>query len=158
MLQATPQVSGASVNALLHDQPRFGIAGELYSQVFYDQLARVLRSGGRLFHYTGSPNTLTSGRNLPHEVARRLGKQDSSQNWRWMGCWGCGGMVTELSASNLCAANSAVTQTCSETYPATLLLQEALRGIRSRSDAQVGLRGKKPHCDHTGEQHLFRNC
>ena len=63
-----------SVDALLHDPPRFGIAGELYSQVFYDQLARVLRRGGRLFHYTGSPNKLTSGRDVPREVAKRLEK------------------------------------------------------------------------------------
>ncbi|KAF1720896.1 class I SAM-dependent methyltransferase [Pseudoxanthomonas wuyuanensis] len=70
--QAIAQVSDASVDAVLHDPPRFGIAGELYSQVFYDQLARVLRKGGRLFHYTGSPNRLTSGRDVPREVARRL--------------------------------------------------------------------------------------
>jgi len=62
----------ASVDALLHDPPRFGIAGELYSQAFYDQLARVARRGARLFHYTGSPNRLTSGRDVPREVARRL--------------------------------------------------------------------------------------
>jgi uncharacterized protein len=62
----------ASVDAILHDPPRFGIAGELYSQAFYDQLARVLRRRGRLFHYTGSPNKLTSGRDLPNEVATRL--------------------------------------------------------------------------------------
>ena len=61
-----------SVDAILHDPPRIGIAGELYSQVFYDQLARVIRRGGRLFHYTGSPNRLTSQRNVPLEVARRL--------------------------------------------------------------------------------------
>lgn len=72
--QAIAQIADASVDALLHDPPRFGIAGELYSQVFYDQLARVLRRGGRLFHYTGSPNTLTSGRNVPREVATRLEK------------------------------------------------------------------------------------
>jgi len=72
--QAIAQIADASVDALLHDPPRFGIAGELYSQAFYDQLARVLRRGGRLFHYTGSPNTLTSGRNVPREVAARLGK------------------------------------------------------------------------------------
>ena len=59
---------------MLHDPPRFGIAGELYSQAFYDQLARVLRRGGRLFHYTGSPNRLTSGRDVPGEVAKRLEK------------------------------------------------------------------------------------
>jgi hypothetical protein len=63
---------GASVDAILHDPPRFGIAGELYSQVFYDQLARVLRRKGRLFHYTGAPNKLTSGRDVPREVAKRL--------------------------------------------------------------------------------------
>ncbi len=67
-------IETASVDALLHDPPRFGIAGELYSQVFYDQLARVLRSGGRMFHYTGSPNKLTSGRDVPREVAKRLEK------------------------------------------------------------------------------------
>jgi predicted methyltransferase len=72
--QAIVQIADASVDALLHDPPRFGIAGELYSQVFYDQLARVLRRGGRLFHYTGSPNKLTSDRDVPREVARRLEK------------------------------------------------------------------------------------
>ncbi|QNP40544.1 class I SAM-dependent methyltransferase [Lysobacter solisilvae (ex Woo and Kim 2022)] len=72
--QAIAQVGDASVDALLHDPPRFGIAGELYSQAFYDQLARVLRKGGRLFHYTGSPNKLTSSRDVPREVARRLEK------------------------------------------------------------------------------------
>ena len=72
--QAITTVADASVDALLHDPPRFGIAGELYAQAFYDQLARVLRRGGKLFHYTGSPNRLTSGRDVPREVARRLEK------------------------------------------------------------------------------------
>jgi predicted methyltransferase len=61
-----------SVDAILHDPPRIGTAGELYSQAFYDQLARVLRSKGKLFHYTGTPNKLTTGRDVPNEVARRL--------------------------------------------------------------------------------------
>ena len=61
-----------SVDAILHDPPRFGIAGELYSQVFYDQLARVLKRKGKLFHYTGTPNKLTSQRDVPNEVANRL--------------------------------------------------------------------------------------
>jgi predicted methyltransferase len=63
----------ASVDAVLHDPPRFGIAGELYSLAFYEQLARVLRRKGRLFHYVGTPNALTSGRDVPREVAKRLG-------------------------------------------------------------------------------------
>jgi len=71
---AITALADASFDAVLHDPPRFGIAGELYSQEFYAQLARVLRRGGRLFHYTGSPNRLTSGRDVPREVARRLEK------------------------------------------------------------------------------------
>jgi predicted methyltransferase len=70
--QAITRIADASMDALLHDPPRFGIAGELYSQAFYDQLARVLRRGGRLFHYTGRPNKLTSDRDVPREVATRL--------------------------------------------------------------------------------------
>jgi uncharacterized protein len=61
-----------SVAAVLHDPPRFGIAGELYSQVFYEQLARVLEPKGVLFHYVGTPNKLTTGRDVPHEVMQRL--------------------------------------------------------------------------------------
>jgi predicted methyltransferase len=62
----------ASFDAALHDPPRFGIAGELYSQAFYRELARLLRKGAPLFHYTGTPNKLTSGRDVPNEVSRRL--------------------------------------------------------------------------------------
>jgi predicted methyltransferase len=65
-------LTDASFDAILHDPPRFGIAGELYSQAFYDQLARVLRRKGKLFHYVGTPNKLTSGRDVPNEVVKRL--------------------------------------------------------------------------------------
>ena len=66
------QLPDASFDAVLHDPPRFGIAGELYALSFYEQLARVLRKRGRLFHYTGAPNKLTSGRDVPGEVLKRL--------------------------------------------------------------------------------------
>jgi predicted methyltransferase len=69
-----PRIPDGSIDAILHDPPRFGIAGELYSQQFYDHLARVLKKRGRLFHYTGSPNKLTTGRDVPNEVAKRLRK------------------------------------------------------------------------------------
>jgi predicted methyltransferase len=59
-------------DAALHDPPRFGIAGELYSQVFYAALARTLKPGAPLFHYTGAPNKLTSGRDVAGEVSQRL--------------------------------------------------------------------------------------
>ena len=71
---AIAQLPDAAFDAALHDPPRFGIAGELYSQAFYEQLARVLKRGGKLFHYTGTPNKLTSGRDVPREVAKRLEK------------------------------------------------------------------------------------
>ena len=72
IVQEIGKLSDGSMDAILHDPPRFGIAGELYSQAFYDQLARVLKRKGRLFHYTGSPNKLTSGRDVPREVLKRL--------------------------------------------------------------------------------------
>ena len=70
--QVIAGLASRSCDAVLHDPPRFGIAGELYSQAFYDQLARVLKPRGMLFHYTGTPNRLTSGRDVPNEVANRL--------------------------------------------------------------------------------------
>jgi predicted methyltransferase len=77
-----------SFDAILHDPPRFGIAGELYSGAFYTQLARVLKRGGRLFHYTGSPNKLTSGRDVAMEVSKRLSQS---------------GFVTELNGDGVLA-------------------------------------------------------
>jgi predicted methyltransferase len=63
-----------SFDAILHDPPRFRLAGDLYSQAFYEQLARVLVAGGVLFHYTGTPNKVSRGRNLGKEVQKRLAK------------------------------------------------------------------------------------
>ena len=74
IVEAIAAMPDASFDAILHDPPRFGIAGELYSQNFYDQLARVLKRKGKLFHYTGTPNKLTTGRDVPTEVAKRLRK------------------------------------------------------------------------------------
>jgi predicted methyltransferase len=67
-------LASASFDAVLHDPPRFAVAGELYSQAFYAELARVLKPRGRLFHYTGSPNQRSRGRNLAGEVVTRLGR------------------------------------------------------------------------------------
>ncbi len=72
--QAIATLPDAHFDAALHDPPRFGIAGELYSLSFYQQLARVLKPGAPLFHYTGMPNAKTSGRDVPGEVRKRLEK------------------------------------------------------------------------------------
>lgn len=71
---AIASLPDAHFDGALHDPPRFGIAGELYSQVFYDQLARVLKPNAPMFHYTGTPNAKTSGRDVPGEVIKRLEK------------------------------------------------------------------------------------
>jgi uncharacterized protein len=42
-----------SFNAVFHDPPSMQLAGDLYSEEFYRQLLRVLRRGGKLFHYIG---------------------------------------------------------------------------------------------------------
>jgi predicted methyltransferase len=73
VVAAVTELPSESFDAALHDPPRFGIAGELYSQSFYRELARVLRRGAPMFHYTGTPNALTSGRDVANEVSRRLG-------------------------------------------------------------------------------------
>ncbi len=70
--ESIQHLESESFDAALHDPPRFAIAGELYSQSFYDELARVLKRNARLFHYTGTPNKLTTGRDVPQEVAARL--------------------------------------------------------------------------------------
>jgi hypothetical protein len=71
-VDAVASLPSASFDAVLHDPPRFGIAGELYSQSFYGELARVLKRGAPLFHYTGAPNMLTTGRDVANEVSQRL--------------------------------------------------------------------------------------
>ena len=58
---------------ILHDPPVFSLAGDLYSGEFYVELYRVLRSGGKLFHYVGDPES-KSGKNVTASVVRRLGQ------------------------------------------------------------------------------------
>ena len=65
--------AGAAFDAILHDPPMFSLAGELYSLAFYRQLHRVLRRGGRLFHYIGNPES-RSGATVTRGVIRRLGE------------------------------------------------------------------------------------
>jgi hypothetical protein len=56
---------------IVHDPPMFSLAGDLYSSEFYRQLFRVLRPGGRLFHYIGDLES-KSGRVVSKGAMRRL--------------------------------------------------------------------------------------
>ena len=57
--------------AVLHDPPTLQLAGELYSAAFYAELRRILRPGGRLFHYVGNPHS-RAGARATAGVRRRL--------------------------------------------------------------------------------------
>lgn len=46
-----------SFTRIIHDPPALSLAGELYAAAFYRHLYRVLRPGGRLFHYVGNPRS-----------------------------------------------------------------------------------------------------
>lgn len=61
-----------SFDSVIHDPPRFSLAGELYSEEFYRQIFRVLRRDGRLFHYTGNPHVVKKGGSFVDGVIRRL--------------------------------------------------------------------------------------
>jgi hypothetical protein len=60
-----------SFSRIIHDPPAFGLSGELYSFTFYRQLFRVLKHGGRIFHYIGDLES-KSGRVITRGVIRRL--------------------------------------------------------------------------------------
>lgn len=59
---------------IIHDPPRHSSAGHLYGQKFYDKLARVIRPGGRMFHYTGEPGSKYRKVNIHTGVKQRLGR------------------------------------------------------------------------------------
>lgn len=62
----------ASFDSVIHDPPRFSLAGELYSEEFYREIFRVLRRDGRLFHYTGNPHVVKKGSSFVDGVIHRL--------------------------------------------------------------------------------------
>jgi uncharacterized protein len=60
-------------NAILHDPPTFSLAGHLYSGELYRAFHRILKPGGRLFHYIGNPDSrygATTGRGVVTRLRR----------------------------------------------------------------------------------------
>ena len=71
--EVVPTFPDESFHRIIHDPPVFSLAGELYSGVFYTELYRVLKRGGRLFHYIGDLNSKSSG-TITRGVLKRLGE------------------------------------------------------------------------------------
>ncbi len=69
--EIVPTFDEESFSRIIHDPPVFNQAGELYSGVFYRELYRVLKRGGRLFHYIGDLNSKSSG-TVARGALRRL--------------------------------------------------------------------------------------
>ena len=68
-----------SFDAVIHDPPRFSLAGELYGEHFYRQVYRVLKRRGALFHYTGNPQLIKRGSSFVDQAAKRLKAAGFSQ-------------------------------------------------------------------------------
>jgi len=71
VFEALVDFPDASFDRVFHDPPRVSLSGDLYSRAFYDRLFRVMKPGGKLFHYTGSPGE-KSGKRVRQGVMRRL--------------------------------------------------------------------------------------
>ena len=69
--EVVPTFAGESFDRIMHDPPTLKLAGQLYSGAFYGELYRILKRGGRLFHYVGDPDSKASG-GVTHGVVRRL--------------------------------------------------------------------------------------
>jgi len=58
---------------IIHDPPRHSSAGHLYGQEFYHKMARAIKPGGRVFHYTGEPGSRYRKVNIHTGIRKRLG-------------------------------------------------------------------------------------
>jgi predicted methyltransferase len=56
---------------VFHDPPTVYQAGELYSEALYREFARILRPGGVMYHYVGTPGA-KAGRDYARGVIRRM--------------------------------------------------------------------------------------
>ncbi|MHA1220062.1 MAG: RsmD family RNA methyltransferase [Candidatus Heimdallarchaeaceae archaeon] len=69
---AVKQMADETFDVILHDPPRFALAGELYSQEIYVDLFRILKEEGRLLHYVGKPGSKYRGKDFISGIQRRL--------------------------------------------------------------------------------------
>ena len=68
---AVKSIKSNYFNFIIHDPPRFSLAPHLYSQEFYNEIYRILKSRGKVFHYTGNPGS-KQGKNYSKGISKRL--------------------------------------------------------------------------------------
>lgn len=66
------KLKSEAFDSIIHDPPRFPLAGELYGDRFYSELFRTLIRHGKLFHYTGNPYVARRGNTFYINVIKRL--------------------------------------------------------------------------------------
>ena len=61
-------------DTIIHDPPTFTISPDLYTEKFYSEAFRVLKRGGRLWHYCPAPGKLKGDDRLKTRTIIRLKK------------------------------------------------------------------------------------
>jgi predicted methyltransferase len=74
-------IQDSSLIRIIHDPPTFSLAGHLYGRDFYSEMYRVLKPGGRVFHYIGDPQS-KSGRRITAGAIQRLEQVGFKQVYR----------------------------------------------------------------------------
>ena len=68
---AVKTVKNDYFDCIIHDPPTFKLAPQLYSLSFYQQLLRILKLGGKMFHYTPLYK-IKRGVDFPSRIKRKL--------------------------------------------------------------------------------------
>jgi len=66
------EIESESFDKVLNDPPRFSLSGELYSSEFFREIFRILKPGGRVFQYVGSPGEKYRGKKIFRGVLNRM--------------------------------------------------------------------------------------
>lgn len=87
-LEVVKKLPNNFFDRIIHDPPRFSLAGELYSESFYRDLNHVLKENGILLHYVGAPGSKVRGIDLAKGVEKRLLKAGFRKTYtlRDIGC------------------------------------------------------------------------
>ena len=61
-IEEVEKFEDATFSRIIHDPPMFALGGDLYSGAFYAELHRILKPGGKVFHYIGDLNSSSGAR------------------------------------------------------------------------------------------------